>query len=198
MILSESKCRKLHTGKHSWSPTFQLARRKKIYWDLTVKHLYGLHIPMRRICKLHKYLKMSFIPTSLAMALEQQKCARREYKRIKRRSHNLRITFREDLASAIASHKQISHSAALRELINREESRDTHKRIKWMRQRYKSQSTSGVMITQPNGRKTLITDKTALETTITKENEMKFHQTEGQCPLIKGQLLQDIGMRHGP
>jgi Exonuclease III len=37
MLQAESTCRKLHTGKHPWSPLFETARRRKFYWELTVK-----------------------------------------------------------------------------------------------------------------------------------------------------------------
>jgi hypothetical protein len=46
----------------------------------------------------------------------------------------LRITFQEDLASA---YKQISQSSAMMELINKEESQDMHKLIKWMKKNTK-------------------------------------------------------------
>jgi hypothetical protein len=69
-----------------------------------------------------------------------------------------------------------------------------HRRIKWMRKKYNSQSTSGVLITNSQGKKTLVTSKSSLERAIITENEKKFHQTEGTCPLTKGQLLADIGL----
>jgi hypothetical protein len=149
---------------------------------------------MRRICKLHKRLKMTDITRSLSEALINQKLARSEYRRLKRQTQRLRVSFREDLAAAISSHKNISRSSALRDLINREESRDMHRRIKWMRKKYRSQSTSGVLLPNHRGEKILVTDKDTLETAIIKENEMKFHQTEGWCPLTRGRLLQDIGL----
>lgn len=39
-----------------------------------------------------------------------------------------------------------------------------------------------------------ITDQAAMEQLIIEENERKFHQTENRCPLLKGQLLDNIGI----
>lgn len=159
-----------------------------------MKCLYYLKIPTRRLCKLHKRLQMPTIPQSLPEALKCQNLARKEYRKIKKRSQCLRATFREDLASAIALHKGISVSSALREFVNREEAREMHRRIKWVRKKYNCQSTSGVLISTSRGSKTLVTDKSSLEAAIIHENESKFHQTEGKYPLTKGTLLLDIGL----
>lgn len=177
MIYAERTCRKFKTGIHPWSPTLDKARRMKFYWELKVKHLLGLHIPMRKIIKLQKRLKIHTHNVTLDTTRNNQSLARKEYNRIKRNSIKYRISFREDLASAIANHKQISHSSALRELINREEIRNMHRRIKWMRCKHKGLSTSGVLITKSNGTKTLVSDKETLEDVIIAENERKFHQT---------------------
>ena len=41
--------------------------------------------------------------------------------------------------------------------------------------------------------------KSEMEKHIIRENESKFHQTEGQCPLLYGRLYQDLGlMGEGP
>lgn len=52
MIHAESKCRKFCTGKHPWSPAFKKARKEKFYWELTVKQLLGLHVPVKKLVKL--------------------------------------------------------------------------------------------------------------------------------------------------
>jgi Exonuclease III len=84
MAQSERKCRKLHTGHHAWSPTFQRSRRAKFYWELTVKRLFGLKVPMRRLCKLHKQMKLTYIPNSLPDALLSRQLARKEYRKIQK------------------------------------------------------------------------------------------------------------------
>ena len=194
MLQAERTCRKFKTGRHPWSPTLDKARRVKFYWELKVKHLLGLHVPMRKIIKLQKRLKITVQAVPLQTAMNNQSLARKEYSRIKHNSMKYRTSFREDLATAIASHKQISHSSAIRALINREETRDIHRRIKWMRRKYNGLSTSGVLISKSNGTKMLISDKETLERVIIAENERKFHQTEGQSPLLEGPLLQEIGL----
>lgn len=196
MIEAESTCRKFHTGSHPWSPELSHARKTKFYWELMVKHLLGLHVPKKRLVKLKKQLKIKGSASSitLAQALSSQTLARKEYSRVKRHSFQLPRAFRERLAHAIASEKNIKQSSAYRALINREETREMHRRIRWMRNKYQGLSTSGVLITTGKAHKSFVSDKDTLEKVIIQENERKFHQTEGQCPLTEGQLLHDIGL----
>lgn len=111
---------------------------------------------------------------SLPKAKLQQQLARREYRRVKRHSNKYRITFRENLADAIATHQNISRKSVIRDMINREETREMHRRIKWMRHKYHGQRTSAVIMTHLTGKKRLIVDKHELETVIMHENEKKF------------------------
>jgi hypothetical protein len=196
MLVAESQCRKFHTGAHPWSPRLDKARRQKFYWELTVKKLQGLHVPMRKLLKLHKSLRIPFVPNSLPLALANQRIAHTHYKQIKRHSRQHRRTFQEGLASVLSTQKNIPYSSVLRNLITREEIRETHRRIKWMRGKVQGLSTSGVLITDPksSGNKILVTDKNLLEGVIIQENEHKFHQTEKDCPLLKGTLYKDIGI----
>ena len=39
-----------------------------------------------------------------------------------------------------------------------------------------------------------ITDQNKMEQSIIEENQKKYHQTEDRCPLLHGQLLEDIGL----
>mmetsp|Transcript_17146 Transcript_17146/g.32461 ORF Transcript_17146/g.32461 Transcript_17146/m.32461 type:complete len:594 (+) Transcript_17146:248-2029(+) len=199
MLTAEKQCRKFHTGKHPWSPQLDKARKTKFYWELTVKKLLGLKVPTRKVLKLHKQLKISVSGITLPMAMVNQKTACQEYKKTKRKSKHYRITFRENLAAAIADFKQTSEKAVLRDLINREETREMYQKLKWIRHKNKNLSTSGVLVTNTKGQKRLVTDKDTLEKVIMEENEKKFHQTEDCCPLMKGQLLDDIGLyANGP
>ena len=68
-----------------------------------------------------------------------------------------------------------------------------HRKIKWMRGRCKGDSTDSVIITKPSGHQKLITDRETLETLILQENERKYHQTEGQCPLMENIMLRHLG-----
>jgi len=99
---------------------------------MTVKLLLGLHVPKRKLVTLTKTLGITtFIEhMTLPQAKENQSTARKEYYRIKHKSHLLRVTFREQLAQAIATSKNIQISSGLWELINREETREMHKIIK--------------------------------------------------------------------
>jgi hypothetical protein len=195
MLEAEKKCRKFHTGKHPWSPTLDFTRKTKFYWELTVKKLLGLKVPTRKIIKLQKQLQINRDTNiSLELAQSNQKMAQKEYNKVKKRSYKYRATFRESLARTISTQKKISYASAIRDLINREETREMHNRIKWMRHKQKSLSTSGVLITDSKGNKKLISDKDRLEKVIISENEKKFHQTEGFCTLMEGTLFDDIGL----
>jgi hypothetical protein len=193
MATAERKCRKFRTGAHPFSEKFNVARKQNFFWELMVKDLLGLTISKRKLPKLKKQLKITKTISSLKFAEEEQAKARRQYRVTKRNSKNYRHTFRDQLAAARAAENKTKIASEIRNITHREEVREMHKRIKWMRGKIRGESTSGVIIQKPKGGSKLIMNKEELEAQIIMENEAKYHQTEGHCPLMEGILLQHLG-----
>jgi hypothetical protein len=193
METAEKKCRKLHTGQHPFSAAFNKARKIKFFWELVVKDILGLHVPKRKILKLKKALGIKSSKPPLHIAEKKRDNARKQYGIVKRQFKQLRTGFRDQLATSRALENNTKAASEIRNIIHREEIRDMHKKIKWMRGRCKGDSTDSVIITKPSGRQKLITNREALEQSILQENERKYHQTEGQCPLMENFMLDHLG-----
>ena len=198
MKVAERKCRKLKKGRVQWSPAIQHARDTIRLWTLIRKRLKKGRVGARLIVRLKKKLK---ITTNTKIPLEEVevklKKAYKEYKVCKKNDKELRRNFLESLAEAKALAGNRKASTVLKDMIHREEVRTTYRRIKYATKQRQS-GTTKIHITK-KGKKKEITKKQEMEKYIMRENEEKFHQTEGRCPLLHGQLFRDLGtMGDGP
>lgn len=99
MIKAQSKCRTLYSGKYPWSPAFAEARNKNFFWELIVKHLLGVKIPMRKLLKLKCKLNIKQSKVTLDSAIHHSNEARNDYiKKIKKQSTTLQKGYLEYLA----------------------------------------------------------------------------------------------------
>ena len=115
----------------------------------------------------------------------------------KKNDKALQKDFLESLAEAQAEAGNIKIAAALQGILHREQLRSTYRQIKYVTKRYQSGTTK--IHVKKDGQVIEITRKEKMEKYIIKENKRKFHQIEGRCPLLHGQLYKDLGsMGDGP
>ena len=198
MIHAEKHCRKLRMGKVQWSPAMQQARDTITFWTLIRRRLKKCKVGARRIVRLKKKLGLKE-NTHLPLKEVEAKLvkARERYKICKQNDKVLRRDFLESLAEAKAAAGNVKVSTALQGIIHREEIRSTFQQIKRVTKTRQS-GTIKIQVKR-DGRVQEITKKTEMEKYIIKENEAKFHQTEGRCPLLHGKLYRDLGsMGDGP
>ena len=197
MIKAESKCRRLRTGAHPWSPTLDVARKTMFLWDLIVKQGRGLSVLVKKILKLSKQLGISDTRCSLTQAMNRLIESKSSYRKIKKKSKSLRATYLESLAEALAEAKNTKKTSQIRDLINREKLRETYRKIKIARGGANSnQNFSSVTVrNQLTGEQVIYTKKSQIEEQIIKSNRNKFMQTKGQCPLMKGTFREALGTR---
>lgn len=88
---------------------------------------------------------------------------------------------------------QTKAASELKNLINREATREAHRKIRWVRKKITGLSTSCVIVPTASGGSKIVTDKQKLERCIIRENEKKYHQTDGKCPLMRGILHKHLG-----
>lgn len=195
MIAAESKCRRLRTGAHPWSPHLDEARKTMFLWDLVVKQGQGLSVPVKKILKLSKQLGVSDTCCSLIDATKRLIEAKSKYKKMKRKSKTLRRTYLESLAEALAEAKNTTKLSQIKELINREKLKETYRKIKIARGAATSnQNFSSVSVSnQETGERVIYTEKSQIEEQIIQNNKNKFMQTQGQCPLMKGTFREALG-----
>ena len=195
---AERKCRKLKMGGIPWSPQLQTARDTILFWTLIKKKQKRCHVSTRRILRLKRKLKIQDeLSCSQQEVVKKINAAYTSYKALKVTALELRLTFLEALAQVKADHLGGDAVKVLRDMQHREQIRTIHKRIGYSLKKGQN-STTKIHVRTPNGF-TEVTQMLAMETYIQKENENKFHQTEGWCPLLEGQLFKDLGsMGDGP
>ena len=195
---AEHKCRKLKMGGVPWSPKLQAARDSILFWTLILRKRRRCHVSTRRILRLKKKLKIqNELKLSDTEVAEMLTKSYTKYKALKAKAAELRWTFQEALAQVKAGEKGGDAVKTLRDMQHREQVRSTYRRVGYSLKKGQS-STTKIHIRTSEGF-IEITQMIAMEEYIMKENEGKFHQTEGWCPLLEGQLFADLGiMGDGP
>jgi len=194
MIIAEKGCRRIFKGKHSWSPDFDMARKKYFLWSLVIRQLKGEKVQVKKIIQLKKQLKIKRTKVGLVTAIKSLEEAKKEYRRVKHRSHKLRQSYLESLASALAQENNTKKSSYIKALMDREKLRETFRKIKIARNKLRNNAFSTVTIKDPvSGERRTVSDKTEVEDKIIENNLKKFSQTEGKCPLMQGRHREKIG-----
>ena len=198
MRQAAKRCRKLRMGGRQWSPTLQKARDTILFWTLIRRRLKKCKVGARRILRLKKKLG---ITTNTELPLQEvERYLAKAYKRYKvcrRNDNELRKSFLEELAQAKADKGNLKVATVLRNMHQLEATRRTFRRIRYSTKKGRSGTTK--IHVQKRNRVKEVTKKEEMEKYIVAENEKKFHQTEGRCPLLHGQLYKDLGaMGDGP
>ena len=192
------RCRKLKMGGRRWSPALQEARRTILLWTLIRRRLKKCKVGARRILRLKKQLGLKK-STNLTLAQVESKLDRAfaKYKVCRNNDVELRLNHQESLAQAKAAEGNVQACKMLKAMQHREKIRSTYRRIRYATKK-KHNGTTKIHIRQNQGFKE-VTKKNEMEAAILVENENKFHQTESRCPLLQGQLYEDLGaMGDGP
>jgi hypothetical protein len=179
--LAEQKCRKLQKGNVPYSDVLQKARNKGEGWSLLLKYKQGLKVTSR---KLSRSLHKGDIPTtkkgnSLIEIKDELKWATKEYYKLKKSSKQLRETYLEQLASAVAAKGNTKKVSILKQLQSREAERSTARKIKFLREKLSRTSTYMVSVTLPDGTMADLTEKKKMEKAIITSNKKKFQQSFG-------------------
>ena len=193
MHYAERRCRKLKMGGVPWSPKIKLARDRILFWTLVDKRRRRCHVSARRILRLKKRLKVkgetTMTPQQIAEELDR---AYTSYRKLKKKAYDVRLNFQEALAQTKADQGKGDAVKILRELQHRETPRRTFRQIGSALKPNKG-STTKIHVRTRKGFKE-VTQMLAMEEYIMKENEEKFHQTEGWSPLLQGKLATDLGL----
>lgn len=188
-----SKCRKKRMGGKAFSATLQEARRNIHLWSLVCRRLKGCHIHARTIIRARKKTKIKNSDVSLDEATMQLDLAFRHYRAVKKQDIQHRLAFQHKLSEERAAAGNVSIATEIKNQTLREQQRRTARRTRYALQRNQRCGTTMVQIRSPDGTRDII-NKAEMEALILEENEKKYHQTENWCPLLSGQLLEDIGI----
>ena len=111
-----------------------------------------------------------------------------------RKQHvELRKSYLDDLAIALAKKEKTTKSKMMKQLIQVEEQRATFKKIAYVNKKIKNLSTSYVTVKDEEGNRKQITDPLEIEKAICAENRKKYHQSEATCPFLQEPLATHFG-----
>jgi hypothetical protein len=145
---AESKCRKLRMGQVEFSPTLQLARTRIYAWTLLSRRTSGQKVSSRLIQRVLKRAQLP--PSSRGLAAteckDKLKEAHRVYFSTKKSAPELRATYLNSLAIARAQTENSTAAQMIKLLKHREQTRSSHKKIKFLRGKLERNSTTLVTV----------------------------------------------------
>ena len=193
MLLAASKSRRVRVGGKQFSDKLQQARRTILLWNLVKQRHLGCKVNARTIIRARKKAQITNSNVTLEEAESNLNSAYKNYKIISRQDGKHRRAFREKLARDKAAEGNHTAATMLRQMDLHEQQRRDSRRVKATLKKNSRCGTTRIQVIEGSVTKD-ITKKAEMERLIIAENEKKYHQTERSCPLLQGQLLQDIGL----
>ena len=194
MKKAEKKCRKLHCGGIPWSPQLQFARTTIHYIRLVIRRRKGRKVSARTLIRLQKKLGFSYERVSMDRLLRFLDKAFKEYKKLRKEASSLRDTHLESLAIALEKDGKGKKSQIIKDIKQREEQRGMFRKLRSLNAKYtENMSTTSVVVTNPDGTVSELTNKDEMVQAIIKENISKYHQCEDTCPFLTNPLRDSFG-----
>jgi len=184
----------LRVGQVAFSPQLQQARRNILVLRPLIRRQKGLKVSSRL---LERSIAKTSIPLTaknmqehdLSRALTE---AYKTYYEVKRSHSDLRQTALENLAEALASSSDSDKATTLKVLRRREQQRQTARKLRFLRGKINTGSTTMVSILDGPDKWVDITDKSAMEHAILDNNRDKFSQSF-HTPFYRPPLSKEFG-----
>ena len=193
---ANNRCRKFHSGEVAFAPDdVQKYSMRAELWDLVVQKKLGCHINYSRIRRLAKKCNISNpMQYQLEYAKKKRKRARKKYYRVRPHSYELRREWLEKKAEYKEKEEGVSAAVYLHQLVNREDTRESHRRIKVAHKKFGSGGTKMLTIPSQLDPDLIeeVIDKEELEDILMRTNYDKFSAAK-ETPLAQEPLLSMIG-----
>ncbi len=191
---ADRHCRKLTMGHVPYSPEVSIAGAKIELWKGVITKKKHAKYSQGKLRRLEKKIG---IRNSLHATLEEAetnlKAAINEYKRLKKNAKQLRKTFLETKAEAIAKEQNGKEENIYKQLIQREKQRESARTIKYVLQKIKQGGVTKVDVVNDEGETIELTTKEDIERACMSENRAKYNQTNN-TPCMRGSLFRDLGL----
>ncbi len=194
MQFAEARCRKLRKGQTQWSPPIQKAIDTITLYQLISKRHKGCKVSSRLIQRQAKKAAVTDArDLNHADVSRRLATAYHHLKTLKRQDVELRHTWMEDLASALAAVGKLSQATHLRNLVAREQQRRSFRHIRHMNGKLRHGSvTSVVAPSSTDGAWMEVSDKEGMEKACLDENQRRFRQAN-DTPFMVEPLRSAIG-----
>jgi Reverse transcriptase (RNA-dependent DNA polymerase) len=193
---AEKRCRKLRMGQVAFSPQLQKACRCIKAWSLLQKKQKGMKVSSRLLQRSLKKANISYFfrHAPIQTINEKLRQAYKDYFVIKGSHRELRNTYLENLAEALSAGSNTKRETMLKQLKEREKQRNTARKIKYLRGKMNTGSTTMVSIDNGQGGYIDITGKQEMEQAIMENNEKKYKQSH-HTPFFQFPLVGDFGFK---
>jgi hypothetical protein len=183
-------------GQVAFSPQLQQARRNITVWRLLIRKQKGMKVSSRLLER--SIAKTSISPSSKNMSKEALSTALtvayKEYYAVKCSHVDLRKTALDNRAEALASKGDFAKATILKVLCHREKQRQIACKLRYMRGKINTGSTTLVSIPDGPDQWKDITDKTEMEQAILANNRDKFSQSF-HTPFYQPLLSNEFGFQ---
>jgi hypothetical protein len=196
LLCGESKCAKNHRSRHAWSPQLRTAGRTLVYWKQKTRMANK---------KMFHWNYLDNLRTNTDISSEDHLCmdihkihqclcsARKRWKDIKQRSHELRNQFLSELADEHAAKMRTNKETALKAILRTEEAKQTYANIQTIvgNKKEKTPFTQVDIRCPTTSTNTItLTTKHEIEEAIIKRNQLHARQAL-QTPFASTQGLSD-------
>lgn len=185
---ADKHCRKLWMGKVPYSPEVKKAGIAIQLWNGIITKKSGCKYSNKKIKKLASTLE---IKNPMALSLQEAKDRLNEawinYKKKKEEAAELRTAYLKEKAKAIAEETDEDKDNVYNQLIEREQIRDSFRRIKYTLNKLKGGGVTQVEVEREDGSLEEITTKRGIEKAGMNENKEKYSQTNN-TPCMKEPL----------
>ena len=192
---AEDKCAPAPSDEDPFSLELKEALGKYIIWrQIERKKSCKQRIHKRWIIDMKERLgiKMKFrVPSSLEEIREEARKAGEEYKEKKKQAPELRTEFLDLLIQTAEDQGDIKKVRALRNIKEKEQTRDVHKRIKYAQGKTRGGGVRFVQRIDEDGNVTTIKNKYTMEKDIMRANAAKL-ESANESPLRQGELNRII------
>ena len=197
MKYAEKKCRKLHTGAISWSPTYKRACLHLEYWLQRRSYFLKKHRNVRKLIILQNKLGIQYEPNLVLPEIEQRIIKAHKYRHVCiKNDESLSLEYRTQLAVAKEEAGEVKAATFLKNQNFIESQRRLFRNIRHMECKVKGMSTSKVTVHSEEGIQEY-TSKEDIEHLCAQENERKWHQCENSgSQFLQTPFIHDLG-HHG-
>lgn len=182
---ADKHCRKLRVGGVAYSDTIAKAGKNIQLWKGVIKKKLGCKFSSE---KLKRLAKATDIENPMQYSVEEARMKQQEaiahYYTLKKQASQLRKTYLQAKASAIANESNTDEDNIYKQLMQREKQREAARHIKATLHKLKSGSVSRVVIPHNDGTTKVLMSKQEIEEACIQENEKKYSQTEGTPCMI--------------
>ena len=190
---ADKRCRRIFMGATPFSPELKLASKRVELWKAVLTKKAGAHFSMTKLRRLELQLGLHH---SLHLTIPNIKLklkeAQQSYWKVKKKGDDHRTSFLLAKAQDIANETNGVADNIYTQLLQRENLRKTHRRIRLTIHKGRSGGITKVDTISDNGTTVELTTKSEIELACINENRSKYRQTEN-TPCMNGVLLQDLG-----